>query len=144
MRVVRFAGDGIKSIDQPDWSALLSQTDQGALWVDLVGPSDDDVRLMRDVFHFHPLAIEDTQDGRQRPKVEEYKDHLFIILNPVNEYKDDLTFRELDVFVTHSAIVTVHKDEHEPMIDEVMKRCSVAHRNRAKHQRRLLDLRAGG
>jgi magnesium transporter len=122
MRVVRFAAEGTEEITQPEWSALLAQTD-AVLWVDLAGPTDDDLRLMHDVFHFHPLAIEDTTNGRQRPKVEEYKDHLFLILNPVNEYKEELSFRELDVFVTHTLIVTVHAAEREPIVDAVLGRC---------------------
>lgn len=124
MRVVRFAAEGVETIESPDWDMLLAQPD-GVLWVDMVGPSDDDVRLMRDVFHFHPLAIEDTTNQRQRPKVEEYKDHLFMILNPVNDYSDELTFRELDVFVTHTTVVTIHATESDPIIERVRQRCTL-------------------
>lgn len=123
MRVARFAPEGMETIDSPDWDVLLAQQD-GALWVDMVGPSAEDMRIMRDVFHFHPLAIEDTANQRQRPKVEEYGDHLFIILNPVDEFSVDLTFRELDVFVTRTMIVTVHSTEHEPIVERVMNRCT--------------------
>lgn len=124
MRVVRFTEAGMEPIEAPDLPALLAQPN-GVLWVDLSGPTVEDVRLMRDVFHFHPLAIEDTTNQRQRPKVEEYRDHLFIILNPVDEYTGELSFRELDVFVTHSTIVTVHNGDSEAIVDQVMQRCHV-------------------
>ncbi|MBI1256145.1 MAG: magnesium/cobalt transporter CorA [Chloroflexi bacterium] len=125
MRIVQFTAEGQKSIEKPDWAALMAQAGEGnVFWVDLAGPSDEDVRLMHDTFHFHPLAIEDTKNGRQRPKVEEYKDHLFVILNPVNDYTDELSFRELDVFMTHQYVVTVHADEKEPIVDSVMRRCA--------------------
>ena len=123
MRVVRFAAEGMETIDSPNWEVLLTQPD-GVLWVDMVGPTADDMRVMQDVFHFHPLAIEDTGNQRQRPKVEEYRDHLFIILNPVDSFDGELNFRELDVFVTRTAIVTVHSAEHEPVVEHVMYRCN--------------------
>jgi magnesium transporter len=99
----------------------LVLADSGVHWVDITGPSEDDVTLMRDVFHFHPLAIEDTRNMRQRPKVEEYADYLFLILNPVGMQEDDPLFCELDVFVGQNYVVTVHKTE-EPVIAEVRRR----------------------
>ncbi|MDR5710151.1 MAG: CorA family divalent cation transporter [Armatimonadota bacterium] len=68
-----------------------------AVWVDITGPDEGDVWVMREVFGFHPLAIEDTRNQRQRPKVETYDDHLFLILNPVRQDPEGLQFRELDV-----------------------------------------------
>lgn len=123
MRVLRFTDENIETITAPDWSALMAQP-EGVLWVDMAGPTPEDVQLMHDVFHFHPLAIEDTGNQRQRPKVEEYRDHLFIILNPVDSFDDELTFRELDVFLTRTMIVTVHSAEHEPAVEHVMGRCN--------------------
>ncbi len=121
MRVIRYATEGIETIEDPNWTALLAQQD-AVIWVDLMGPDEADVKLMRDVFHFHPLAIEDTLNQRQRPKIEEYRDHLFLILNPVAEFQEDLDFRELNVFVGHNYVVTVHITD-EPIIAEVMQRC---------------------
>lgn len=87
------------------------------VWVDLRGPDEDDVRLMREVFRFHPLAIEDTCNQRQRPKVEEYDGHLFLILNPVRLDAQEAGFRELDVFVGPNYVVTVHPED-EPVVEE--------------------------
>lgn len=123
MRVFWFAADKMEQILAPDWTELLARKD-GVLWVDMAGPTLEDTKILHDVFHFHPLAIEDTTNQRQRPKIEEYRDHLFVILNPVDEFKDDLNFRELDVFVTHTSIVTVHSAAHEPIVDQVMYRCN--------------------
>jgi magnesium transporter len=123
MRVFWFAADKMEQILEPDWTELLARKD-GVLWVDMAGPTIEDTKIMHDVFHFHPLAIEDTANQRQRPKIEEYRDHLFVILNPVDEFKDELTFRELDVFLTHTSIVTVHSAGHEPVVDQVMYRCN--------------------
>jgi magnesium transporter len=88
----------------------------------MTGPTEEDVQAMRDIFHFHPLAIDDTRNQMQRPKVEEYEDHLFVILNPVSSNSgEQVSFRELDVFVGKNYVVTVHRSS-EPVIDEVRKR----------------------
>jgi magnesium transporter len=42
------------------------------LWLDLDSPDDDDVRLLREEFGFHPLAIEDASRAHERPKVAAY------------------------------------------------------------------------
>jgi magnesium transporter len=101
--------------------ARLAAQDGGVVWVDITGPTEDDVRLMHDVFHFHPLAIEDTRNMRQRPKVEEYANYLFFILNPVGMQQDETLFCELDVFVGRNYVVTIHAAE-EPVIAEVQRR----------------------
>lgn len=96
-------------------AALREQT--GTLWVDITGPDESDVAVMRDVFGFHPLAIEDTRNQRQRPKLEEYADYLFLILNSARQMGADAELAELDVFVGRNYVVTVHPGD-EPVITE--------------------------
>lgn len=125
MLVTQFGEHGFGSeVATPDWQALLTEP-KTVVWVDMVGPTPEDVRVMREVFHFHPLAIEDTMNQRQRPKIEEYPDHLFTILNPANPFDGELTFRELDVFVGKNYIVTVREHVEEPVIDQVLHQCSM-------------------
>jgi len=126
MHVVQFEQHGFsKPIESPDWTALLNGASKGVVWVDIVNPTPEDIRIMREVFHFHPLAIEDTLNERQRPKIEEYPDHLFTILNPINTFAEELTFRELDVFVGKHFFVTVRDYLEEPVIDAVLHQCNV-------------------
>jgi len=43
------------------------------LWIDLEKPSPEDTKfILEDLFHFHPLSIEDCVTESQSPKVEEY------------------------------------------------------------------------
>jgi len=76
---------------------------------------------MRDVFGFHPLTIKQTHDEKQRPKIEEYADYLFLIVNPVTAGAERLAFRELDVFAGATYVVTVHAGP-EPTLSGVRKR----------------------
>jgi magnesium transporter len=91
------------------------------VWVDVTGPDDGEAAMMRDLLHFHPLAIEDTRNQHQRPKVEEYPQHLFLILNPGELVDCEVRFRELDVFVAENLLVTVHPKE-EPAVAEAERR----------------------
>lgn len=121
------AQGGFQEVASPDVAALLASPDT-IFWVDMLGPSAEDLVVMREVFQFHPLAIEDTTNQRQRPKVEEYGDTLFTIVNTVELEDAELSFRELDVFVGKHYLVTVHA-EVEPVIEQVQRRC----KNRAQY-----------
>lgn len=112
--------DGWRPVAEAEIADLL-RAPSGTLWVDIVGPDEAGIALMRDVFRFHPLAIEDTRNQHQRPKLEEYADYLFLILNPVREDSGDADFTELDVFVGRNFVVTVRTAD-EPVIAETRTR----------------------
>ena len=122
MDITVFDQRGERTTGQTELTTLLASKD-ALVWVDMIGPTDADVVAMQEHFGFHALAIEDTRNQRQRPKVEEYPDHLFVILNPAERDGQIADFRELDVFVGQNYIVTVHRGE-EPLIDEALRRLS--------------------
>ena len=83
------------------------------LWVDIDSRQDDQWRLLADLFHFHPLAIEDTRSSQGRVKFEEYGHFVFVVLRETElegETPDpyDLRFRNLNVFIGKSFVVSVH------------------------------------
>lgn len=124
MKITVFSEKEVREVKIAELGDLL-QARESVIWVDMTGPSEEDVRLMRDVFKFHPLAIEDTLNHKQRPKAEEYSDHVFIILNPVTDDGLISNFRELDIFIGWNYIVSVHA-EKEPVVDEAFRRIDPA------------------
>lgn len=89
------------------------------LWVDLESPTPEEVRFyMEDVFHFHPLSIEDCVAESSAPKVEEYQPkegdrftpYLFIVIHAVDYSRKDGVFAttELDFFLGKNYLVTYH------------------------------------
>jgi len=44
-------------------------------WLDLHGSGQETLPILRDVFAFHPLAVEDAEQFGQRPKIEDYGDY---------------------------------------------------------------------
>jgi magnesium transporter len=61
--------------------ALESQT--GMLWVDVDYRNQAQTAVLSDVFHFHPLAIEDSLNPNSRVKIEEYSGYLILIVRTI-------------------------------------------------------------
>jgi magnesium transporter len=78
-------------------------------WVDLEAPTPDELAWLAARFHFHPLAIEDCIHRNQSAKLEEYADHVFLVLHGLAAGGDTtFGFPELHIFFTQNAVVTVH------------------------------------
>jgi magnesium transporter len=97
---------------------LLSDTNL-FLWIDLEKPTAEEVKfILEDLFHFHPLSIEDCVKESQSPKVEEYSPregdkfspYLFMVIHAVDYSRKDGAFatRELDFFLGKNFLVTHH------------------------------------
>lgn len=83
------------------------------LWVDFCGEPDETCEpILRDVFGFHPLAIEDALQETNLPKVDDWGDYLYIVLDALDfsPQSGELRQVELDVFLGTNYIVT-HHDE---------------------------------
>jgi magnesium transporter len=82
-------------------------------WIDLVNPSEHDLRFIADELSLNELAVEDAFRGRQRPKLEHYDTHFFI--NAYSAKFDHETLKlisdEIAIFVTPNALITVRDDE---------------------------------
>ena len=96
----------------------------GALWVDIDAQDPARERLLRTVFHFHPLAIEDTGNPKSRVKAEEYNGYLFVIVRGVRfceETPDPYDIETLNVcgFVGPTYAVTVHA-QGAPGVDALL------------------------
>lgn len=90
------------------------QKDDGLLWVSLENPDPEEFLILRDVFHFHPLAIEDCQStGYQAPKVDDFETYLFLIVHALQKDHnlDELDTRELNLFLAQNYLVTVYLGE---------------------------------
>ncbi|HEY0342262.1 MAG TPA: CorA family divalent cation transporter, partial [Steroidobacteraceae bacterium] len=91
-----------------------------------VAMRDRDVALleeMREQFALHPLAVEDAQQGHQRPKIEEYGDCLFAVLHMIEPCEgNELRVGEVDIFAGANYILSVRSGV-EKGFDDVRARC---------------------
>jgi magnesium transporter len=101
---------------EPEWLAPSATV---TMWVDLAKPTEAELAQLSDVFHFHPLSIEDARSAMQFPKVEQYPGYLYAILHDIDVMHDSrgLGTRDVDFFVGHSALVTVHDGTSVPIRD---------------------------
>ncbi|MGE5827151.1 MAG: magnesium transporter CorA family protein [Micromonosporaceae bacterium] len=81
-----------------------------AVWFDLCAPDASALELIRDELGLHALAVEDALQAGQRPKLDHYPEHLFVVAYAVQVDRDTgvLNAHEVNVFVTSTAMVTVH------------------------------------
>jgi magnesium transporter len=99
---------------------------EGTLWVDLDLRDKAQTALLSDVFHFHPLAIEDALNPISRVKVDEYPDFMVIVARVVSFREStpdpyDLDTANLTIFLTKHVVVTTQL-EPLPVIHELMTR----------------------
>jgi magnesium transporter len=82
-------------------------------WLDLTAPSTDDVEKLRELFGFHPLALEDLLHFGQRPKLDHYQDYIFLVFYGARDRAagEGELLREVQMFVSGQYLVTVHQDE---------------------------------
>jgi magnesium transporter len=90
--------------------ALLEEAEV-RVWVDLSGPLDESKRFItQEVFRFHPLAIEDCFEERERPKVETYDGYLYCTTHGLSlaSTAEAQEIVELDAFLGRHYLVTYH------------------------------------
>jgi len=75
-------------------------------WLDLMGPSYEEVDLIGDVFHLHPIALEDLQEFNQRPKLDDYDEFIHVVYYGM---EDDSPV-EVHLIVHGDALITVRQD----------------------------------
>jgi magnesium transporter len=80
-------------------------------WLDLHEPDEQEFGLLRDVFRFHPLALEDSRKFGQRPKLEGYDDFVFLVLFGAAPPPDEDRLVEVHCFYSERFLVTVRQDE---------------------------------
>jgi magnesium transporter len=77
-------------------------------WLDIHTPNDEDIALLREVFGFHPLALEDSSTFNQRPKIDAYDDFALLVVYGSTHDEDDLV--EVHCFTSERFLVTVRRD----------------------------------
>src|SRR3954452_9304017 len=91
-----------------DLTGLLDRS-EGVVWVDVPEEDPDAVRVLGEVFAFHPKAVQDSVQRSPVPKVHVYADHAFVVLHaPEAGAGGHVHYVELDQFVGDRFVVTVH------------------------------------
>lgn len=120
-----------KDVSPRDFPELI-QNQQGLLWVDFVNEPPETCLPILLGFGFHPLAIDDALQETHSPKLDDWGDYLYIVLNYMNAEENgdawETEVDELDIFLGKNYIVT-HHDHQIAAIDETWAACDRDERN---------------
>jgi magnesium transporter len=101
-----------------DFASLLLNPD-GLLWIDFDNEPDESAEpILTGIFRFHPLAVDDALEETHTPKVDDWGDYLYLVLNAMVFNESDglsLSTRELDVFLGKNYVVTHHDEPIAPL-----------------------------
>jgi magnesium transporter len=88
-----------------EWAAR----DGHFVWIGLLEPSEEEMRLVQAELDLHDLAVEDAHSAHQRPKLEEYGAGLFVVLRTVRWDPDKKSVErgETHVFVGPRYVVSI-------------------------------------
>jgi Mg2+ and Co2+ transporter CorA len=108
MDVRWLTAEGVEQRKPADLPELLAAPD-GVVWVDIRQCDEDAVRVLSEVFAFHPRAVQASVERNHMPKVHAYADHVFVVLHaPQLGASGHVHFVELDQFIGPGYLVTVH------------------------------------
>lgn len=94
----------MRSLTTLDTAAVTELRDRGEFfWLDLHAADDGAVQGLGSLFGFNELAMEDSREFGQRPKVDDYGDHVLLVYYGMDG--GDLV--EIHVYITGEAIVTL-------------------------------------
>src|SRR5215218_6812082 len=116
----------LDAIDERAIDDLLARDE--FFWLDLVGPSAEELSGLAERFDWHPLALEDIQEQHQRPKLDRYDDQMLIVFYGVHA-RGDLTddrphLVEVHIMISGRWVVTVRRERCEEL-EELRRRVSM-------------------
>jgi magnesium transporter len=127
IRSIYFPPKGLpqRDLTSPEMLECLNEV-EGLLWVSLEKPEKaESAQILHDVFHFHPLAIEDTFTVDYQPsKVDDFINYLFLIFHAIQPSQDfhDLQTMEIDFFLGPNYLVTSYHSPKMPPVDAIWHR----------------------
>jgi magnesium transporter len=110
----------LERIDHEKIEELLARDE--FFWLDVIRPSEAEIDDLAAMLGWHPLAVEDVKEFRQRPKLDVYRTHALLVFYGVH----DSALIEVHVFVSGSSVVTVrhsacaHLEQRRDEIGDLM------------------------
>ncbi|HEY6146251.1 MAG TPA: magnesium transporter CorA family protein, partial [Thermoanaerobaculia bacterium] len=91
------------------------------LFGDFQAPTDEELATLQRELHIHPLAIDDVQHRHQRPKIDVYPDHYFLVFYRITSTGKAISIEEIDFFIGPQFLILCHERE-VPLLSEVFDR----------------------
>lgn len=96
---------------------ISKYTFNGITWVDLQSPTPEEVFHLVDEFSIPPLMAEEFVSETVRPKVDLYKDLIFLVLHfPIARHaNNNKTEQEIDFVIGKNFLITIHYELVNPL-----------------------------
>lgn len=109
---------------EPQVEIVETAGPQGLRWINIPRYGAPEREWLEENFSFHPLDYEDLRSRNQRPKVDDYDDYLFVVLQFPRFDKEvgRLNAAELDVFVGPDYVITI-PNRQIAALDYLFERC---------------------
>ena len=103
-------------------------------WVNIGHPTEKETEYLAQNYPFHPLDLDDCLSRIQRPKIDEYKDYLFLVFHfPVFSKEARVTTTsQVSVFIGQNYLITLHKGELKPLV-KLFKECQIDEESRQEN-----------
>jgi len=92
------------------------------VWVALRDATDGELHQMQHEFGLHELAVEDARHGHQRPKIEEYGDIVFVVMQQLAMDHGEVQVGEVAIFVGANFVLSVRNRSPQGFLG-VRERC---------------------
>jgi magnesium transporter len=103
----------LQTVDR-DRLAELRERDE-FFWLDVTDPSPDEVKTLGDVLGLHPVAVEDTIEFEQRPKLDTYGDHVLFVFYTARRGRNtgEGLFEpvEVHIYISGGFVLTIRRAE---------------------------------
>ena len=103
-------------------------------WVNIEQATEKETKYLSENYPFHPLDLDDCLSRIQRPKIDEYKDYLFLVFHfPVFSKEVRVTTpSQVSVFIGQNYLITLHKGELKPLV-KLFKECQIDEESRQEN-----------
>ena len=106
----------------------------GFVWVNIESPTERETEYLAQNYPFHHLDLDDCLSRIQRPKIDEYRDYLFLVFHfPVfNKEARVTTPSQVSVFIGENYLITLHKGELKPL-SKLFRECQIDEESRQEN-----------
>ncbi len=103
-------------------------------WINIEAPTKQETEYLAKNYPFHPLDLDDCLSRIQRPKIDEYKDYLFLVFHfPLFSKESRVTTTsQVSVFIGENYLITLHNGELKPLV-KLFRECQSDEEFRQEH-----------
>jgi magnesium transporter len=110
VHVIAYTHDAVTETEGKTLDEALAAAGPGVRWINIDGLDAVLLQQAGARFHLHPLALEDVMTAPQRPKVERYADHYFLVLRMIHHvHEGHIEDEQVSIFLGQDWVITIQE-----------------------------------